>query len=107
VWYRLEVSTSPTKGAGTDAGISLQLHSRDNQLRSGPHPLDRPGAFERGCCDVFEVMGVDVGRPAVLTVASDGGGPRSSWRLEGVVVHVLEGQGGRAVSSVYFPAGDR
>lgn len=115
------------RGAGTDAGVTVELMGPgpgmqrspqpassaaaaggkpafDSLITTSAHKTDRPEAFERGGCDSFELLDMDVGRPMALRVASDGRGPRGAWRLEGVTVHLLDGPGGHPLDSVYFPA---
>ncbi len=45
--YIIKVKTSDQRGAGTDAGVSIEMFGEEG-ARLGPFPLDRQGAFERG-----------------------------------------------------------
>eukprot|EP00798_Chlamydomonas_sp_ICE-L_P013676 gene13676-19564_t len=50
--YKVEVSTTNIRGAGTDSGIFLEMHGMQGKI--GPLQLDNPTAFDRGqYIDIF------------------------------------------------------
>lgn len=81
--WEVHVFTSDLRGAGTDAGVTLQVHGSKG---SSPHiPLGSNIAnFEQGEHDVF--CGVEVpgwlGELEAMSVSHDGRGPYPDWHLE-------------------------
>jgi hypothetical protein len=119
-WYRAVVATADAKGAGTDAGVTLQLVGQRQPPppgaaaqggafpaapRTRPHLLDRAGALERGGRDAFEFSDADAGPLTAARLASDGRGPRGAWCVASVTVQRLAGPGGAVESETHFPAG--
>lgn len=52
----------------------------------GPTLLDRPGAYDRGGHDVFEMEGVDVVTLTKLVVSVQAKGGRPLWHLDYITV---------------------
>lgn len=72
--YSLRLRTGDARGAGTDAGIELQLVGAGGGVTNWMKLPAREGQLERGREDCFEVEGADVGPLARLRVRSDGAG---------------------------------
>ncbi|KAI8463909.1 MAG: Lipase/lipooxygenase [Monoraphidium minutum] len=97
--YLVTVVTSDVRGAGTDAGVSIEVWG--DAASSGPHALDpgpaRPDAFSRGAADVFRLALPRLGALRRLRVSTDERG--AAWRLDHIAV--AEDAPGGAVW--YFP----
>uniref|UniRef100_A0A7S3VHN2 PLAT domain-containing protein n=1 Tax=Dunaliella tertiolecta TaxID=3047 RepID=A0A7S3VHN2_DUNTE len=90
--YRVTVTTSDTRGAGTDANVKMQLFGEKGN--TGERKLDSSANdFERGKVDTFFVEAVDVGYMHKLTMSHDNSGFGSSWHLAKVeVVNMVTGE---------------
>ncbi|XP_014681546.1 PREDICTED: polycystic kidney disease protein 1-like 2 [Priapulus caudatus] len=85
VAYGVSVHTADVKNAGTDAGVSLQLHGHHET--SGYVLLESSGnSFERRSVDYFVIEHEDMGDIYNLSVKHDNKHLASSWLLEKVVV---------------------
>jgi hypothetical protein len=92
--YRVEVHTGDRKGAGTDAGVFLEVlgaapgHS-SGELWLGEPKNSPPGykPFQRGSVDRFELPGHSLpSEMRRVRVGHDGSGSSPGWFLEKVVV---------------------
>ena len=89
--YEVEVKTCSDMGAGTDANIKIALVGGGD--KTVEFPFDKNSAvsmnndiFETGKVDKFEFNGNNVGKLKKITIASDGKGLTSDWKLEYVKV---------------------
>lgn len=86
--YEITTHTSDTKGAGTDANVSVTLVGSDangNELVMGPVPLEAGEEdFKRGAVDVFTVPGPAFATIKQATVTHDGAGVTggTEWGLK-------------------------
>ncbi|KAK9824333.1 hypothetical protein WJX72_009517 [[Myrmecia] bisecta] len=92
--YRINVTTSNIKGAGTDANVSIILFGQQDgkTTDSGAHKLENAANnFEKGATDVFEISCPDLGdQVSRVQISSDGsGGLGSAWHLQQVEVEDL------------------
>ncbi|MEW5311146.1 MAG: hypothetical protein WDW38_002885 [Sanguina aurantia] len=79
--YTIRVTTSDIKGAGTDAGIEINLLGATGE--TGYHPLmANYDTFERGQEDAFTLLMKDVGQPQALLVRSDGKSRKPTWHMD-------------------------
>jgi hypothetical protein len=95
--YRVDVATSDTRGAGTDAEVTMVLYGSGGD--TGPRRLESSANdFERGKTDTFFFEAPDVGEPQSLRIGHNGASPGSAWHLASVMVtNLSSGQ------SVVFP----
>ncbi|GLC54185.1 hypothetical protein PLESTB_000832700 [Pleodorina starrii] len=87
--YRVSVTTSNLRGAGTDANVFIQLFGEEAE--TGRIKLDNPGKndFERGNTDVFMFEDKNVGSLRKIRIGHDGAGLGAGWHLQRVVVENL------------------
>ncbi|CAG9464667.1 unnamed protein product [Pedinophyceae sp. YPF-701] len=86
--YRIVTHTSDIRGAGTDAGVSAQIHGTEGVTRSmSLHTRGNP--FERGNRDEFVIEAANVGEMQKLTIGHDNRGLASAWHLSHVEVDDL------------------
>ncbi|KAG2432966.1 hypothetical protein HXX76_008694 [Chlamydomonas incerta] len=87
--YRVSVTTSDIRGAGTDANVFIQLYGDAGE--TARINLDNPGKndFERGCTDVFLFEDRNVGSIKKIRIGHDGAGLGSGWHLKRVIVENL------------------
>eukprot|EP00873_Tetraselmis_striata_P010472 jgi/Tetstr1/430736/TSEL_020527.t1 len=84
--YQIVVHTSDIKGAGTDAGVSVDLSGPRG--KTGPLRLDdSKDNFERGKVDTFTVTAADVGAVEELRVWHDSKGVGAAWHLDMIEVY--------------------
>lgn len=93
--WDIHIITSDTRGAGTDANVTLQVHG--SEASSHAIPLgDNVANFEQGEEDVFagvEVRGCDVGSVEGVTLSHDGTGPYPDWHVRSVrLINTVTGQ---------------
>ncbi|GIL93968.1 hypothetical protein Vretimale_245, partial [Volvox reticuliferus] len=87
--YRVSVTTSNIRGAGTDANVFIQMFGDEGE--TGRIKLDNPGKndFERGNTDVFLFEDKNVGNLRKIRIGHDGAGLGAGWHLQRVVVENL------------------
>jgi hypothetical protein len=101
--YNVSVYTGNMKGAGTDAGVTLELIGTSGS--SGPQRLTaQHDTFERGQCDEFRLRLFDLGLLSQAVVTSDGKGLGASWYLDQIVVEQVD-DSGQSGAMTFFPAG--
>ena len=83
--YALRVRTGGTRGAGTDAGVSVRLIGARGESGWLPLPAG-PQHLARGAEDAFELRAPDIGALRRLGVRSDGAGESPAWWLDWVRV---------------------
>lgn len=87
--YVLNITTGDSKGAGTDANVTVTLLGSTGQ-KFGPHLLQAaPKDFERGQTDVFELnpeRGMHLGQLEALHVEHDNTGRNPDWLLSKITV---------------------
>ncbi len=128
--YTLNIRTADRRGAGTDAGIEINMEGEEAVASTGHHrqsgatstrttrqtgwcPLHASqDQLERGREDTFVVELADVGVPRRLGVRSDGAGASPGWCLEWVSLTLnTHGSGQqqptRAAPCWWFVAGER
>ncbi|GIL93966.1 hypothetical protein Vretimale_245 [Volvox reticuliferus] len=98
--YKVAVTTSDIKGAGTESKVYLELIGAAGPL--GPIHLDNPAAFERGATDTFILDGPDLGELLCLRVTCDGSGMRPLWHLDHIDVW-RSPEMSDPETAVYFP----
>ena len=91
--YEFTISTSDTRGSGTNASVYVQLFGVDGTV-SKKHILcsdraDRREKFESGNEDVFVAELCDVGEIEKLRIGHDDSGFKSGWHLNRVVVRTM------------------
>ncbi|KXZ51726.1 hypothetical protein GPECTOR_11g173 [Gonium pectorale] len=87
--YRVAITTSDIRGAGTDANVFIQMFGEE--ATTGRIKLDNPGKndFERGNTDVFMFEDKNVGNLVKIRIGHDGSGLGAGWHLKRVVVENL------------------
>ncbi|KAG2501257.1 hypothetical protein HYH03_001064 [Edaphochlamys debaryana] len=87
--YRVSITTSDIRGAGTDANVFIQMFGEEAE--TGKINLDNPGKndFERGNTDVFTFEEVNVGNLKKIRLGHDGSGLGAGWHVKKVVVENL------------------
>ena len=84
--YKIDVTTSDIRGAGTDANVSITLFG-SNGLNTGKVKLGHSKSdFERGNTDTFFTEFLDLGDIPEVEVEHDNAGVGPGWHLQGVVV---------------------
>ncbi|XP_037547532.1 LOW QUALITY PROTEIN: polycystin-1 [Nematolebias whitei] len=82
--YRVLVKTGMRPGAGTTAHVGISMYGVS---KSGPHHLQRHGAFQRGSLDQFQVETDDkLGEIWKIRIWHDNTGLEPSWYIQHVVV---------------------
>eukprot|EP00878_Enallax_costatus_P040672 GHUV01047012.1.p1 GENE.GHUV01047012.1~~GHUV01047012.1.p1 ORF type:complete len:352 (+),score=79.91 GHUV01047012.1:271-1326(+) len=93
--YQLEIKTSDIEGAGTDAGVFIQIggvlcETEALQLQAAGASNDTIGTramFQEGSQDLFILRGLpDVGAFTHLRIGHDGSGQHPAWHLAWVQV---------------------
>lgn len=86
--YKIFITTSNLKLAGTDANVYINLIGRINE--SGKISLEKSltnkNKFEQGKTDVFEFEAPDVGTLKKIRIGHDNKGIGAGWHLKEVVV---------------------
>lgn len=104
--YSLTLHTSDLRGAGTDAGVEVNIIGSGGatgwqRLAAGQ------SAFERGCVDSFRLAGLpDVGQVSKLVVRSDGRAQEPGWHLHKVVLCKEEQQASKRAAAAVTSAQD-
>jgi hypothetical protein len=84
--YRVTVTTSDIRGAGTDSNVTMVLYGSKGD--TGERRFDSSANnFERGKVDTFFIAAPDVGEMHSLRLTSDGAHMGAAWRLTTVEVH--------------------
>lgn len=79
------IYTSDVRGAGTDAGVYVELIDSDAATSGRKQLLSpAPDAFERGKVDEFNLKCQALGDLAKLRIGHDGKGARPAWHLSKV-----------------------
>eukprot|EP01048_Picozoa_sp_COSAG05_P003976 COSAG05_NODE_197_length_14521_cov_113.902995_1_plen_1885_part_00 len=84
--YRVVTYTANTRGAGTDANVTIELIGEGGET-TGPCGLEG-GAddFEKGQADEFILEVPDIGKLASINIGHDNSGPGPGWKLDHVLV---------------------
>eukprot|EP00775_Hariotina_reticulata_P001782 gene1782-2116_t len=78
--YKVCVTTSDIRGAGTDANVSFVLFGEKGD--TGQHPLESSANdFERGKTDIFLIKSRDLGAVQSCLISHDNSGFGSAWHL--------------------------
>lgn len=85
VWLLLTIATSKLEGAGTSAGVTVQLSGSNGSTTTMKLPA-QPGDFGAGAQASFRVSLPSVGHLERLTVGHDSDGPQPHWHLDWVQV---------------------
>jgi prefoldin subunit 5 len=88
--YSVTFQTGTDSGAGTDAGVYIQLFG-DMMPAGSEREIagNSPGKFERGTHDEFQIAVQPVGNLEKIKVGTDNTGEGAAWKLESVVVREL------------------
>lgn len=85
VRYVVTIHTTDTRGAGTDANVTLQLIGLlpgGKQPTLGPLTLENShNNFERAKTDEFHIDGIDLGTIQKAVLRHDGTGLGSAWHV--------------------------
>jgi hypothetical protein len=83
--YRVVTYTANTRGAGTDANVTINLMGEDNE--SGDLVLESgQDDFERDQSDEFILEIPDIGKLKSIRIGHDNSGPGPGWKLDHVLV---------------------
>ncbi|KAF6256823.1 hypothetical protein COO60DRAFT_1640423 [Scenedesmus sp. NREL 46B-D3] len=85
VTFRVAVTTSNVRGAGTDANVGVVLYGEKGE--TGERKLESSANdFERGKTDTFFIISPDIGAVHSLRVSHDGSGLGPAWHLAAIEV---------------------
>ena len=89
--YLISVTTADVKGAGTDAGVWIELFGTSGKSTGARRLESSANNFERGRTDRFEMQLAGLG-PGIARarLGHDNGGFGSAWCLEDVSVRTVE-----------------
>ncbi|KAF6255158.1 Lipase/lipooxygenase [Scenedesmus sp. NREL 46B-D3] len=80
--YRVAVTTSNVRGAGSDANVFVVIHgSEGDTARKALAMQQGVNCFERGRRDEFTVAGADVGVMSHVVLGHDGSGLGPAWHV--------------------------